>query len=251
MVGELFEDDDKPPEPSAEWFMLESLSNCVNNRDLIEDLKVRIVENRTGINFVMSDDPAVFTNRFTEQKLDKDTFGLSSSGLILSMPLTPRLGLFCYDGLIYTIPSLVNQRMVLTKTEDVEAFNELQYLKAAASVYFQRWDDAEYVRGSFERVRDRRPESWATIKHSFFVGIRDSKETYQEGTLEQAKASGQSLMLMSFKYPVPSVWLSQLKFRDKTKTFNNGSAVGHVRKREWLRGLSAASPLQTRRSPFR
>lgn len=251
MAGDLFGPGDRPPGPPREWFMLESLSVCVNNRDLIEDLKVRIVENRTPINFVTSDDPAVFTNRFAEQRLFQDTFGLSSSGLVLSMPLTPRLAVLCYDGLMYTIPSLVKQRMVVTSNQEIEIFNELQFLKASSSVYFEPWADAGYVRDSFERARDRRPSSWVSIKHMFYLGKENGHERYQEGTLQQAKESGQSLMMMSFKYPAPSSWLSQLKFRDKPRTYYNGSAVGHVRKEEWLRGLSAASPFHTRRSPFR
>jgi hypothetical protein len=65
----------------------------------IEDLKIRIVENRTDLEFVISDDPGVMMNRYAAQRL-KGNFGISSSGVTFVMPLTPRFAVLCYDGLV-------------------------------------------------------------------------------------------------------------------------------------------------------
>src|SRR5207253_2028261 len=129
---------------------------------------------------VTSDDPAVFTNKYAIQRLKDNSLGVMSSGLILTMPLTPRLAIMCYDGQVYTIPSLVNGRLVLKKPADVEALNELQFLKAATSIYFRPWADAESVRDKFESVRERRIEEWAVVKHHAFVRIEGDREIYRE-----------------------------------------------------------------------
>jgi hypothetical protein len=58
---------------SNHGLVLESLHFCIQTRHDIEDLKIRIVENRTDVQFVISDDPAVMMNRYATQRL-KESF---------------------------------------------------------------------------------------------------------------------------------------------------------------------------------
>jgi hypothetical protein len=137
---EMFEQifgQEEPERPSQNYYMVQSLKVCFDTEASIEDLKVCVVENRTGIEFVICDDPAIYTNRYAAERVQREMFGVTSSGLILGMPISPKLAILCYDGLVYEPTNLENRRLVLTTTEDVEALNELQYLRAAGSIYFR------------------------------------------------------------------------------------------------------------------
>jgi hypothetical protein len=230
---------DAAPPPSDHSLIMQSLFFCLRTRQYIKDLKVRIVENRTATDFVICDDPAIFMNRFAAQKLGEAGFGVTSSGLILTMPIAPKFAVLCYDGQVYTVADLEGGRVVLRDDTAVDALNEVQFLKAAENIYFNKWDDRDYVRDQFLTVKDNRPSAWSTVTHLVpdsegRYHIRGEDERYRVGTLEEAKQAGTSLMKMSFKYPVPTQWFPPLKFRSKLKTFYEGTGVGHVRKEEWL-----------------
>jgi hypothetical protein len=234
MNFEIFEDKNAEKIPSDHMLVMESLKFCIDTRHDIEDLKIRIIENKSSIDFVISDDPAIYTNRYTSQKLNGDSFGVSSSGLLMILPLAPKFAAICYDGLVYTA-DLEKGRIVMTNAKDVECINEFQNLKAAENIYFKNWDDRDYVRAQFLVIKEKRPQEWSTVKHLVYDGEDADGERYREGTLAEAKRAGKSLVQMSFKYPQPNQWFSQLKFRSKPKTFYNGTGVGHVRKDEWLK----------------
>jgi hypothetical protein len=137
----------------------------MDTRAYVEDLKIRLIENRSDVDFILSDDPSIFTNRFAAQKLNGDSFGVSSSGLILTMPLSPKLAVICYDGLVYTASELEAGRFVIRKGSEADARNELQFLKAAENVYFQDWNSGDRIRQKFVAIKDKRPKEWSVIKH--------------------------------------------------------------------------------------
>lgn len=232
LFEEIFGKDEPEKQPDR-YYMLQSLDICGKTKDRIEDLKVRIIENRTNVEFVISDDPAVYTNRFAAQKQNKAGFGLMSSGLLLTMPLTTKLALICYDGLVYTAHDLEKGRIILAKHKDVEALNELQYLRATSCIYYSSWDSCEYVQKQFEAAKPHRTSEFAVFAH--YIPIDEEENTYRQVSKKEAKAAGKSIIHSTFKYPTPSAWLSKLSFRNKPKTFTNGTAVGHVRKEDWLR----------------
>ena len=150
-------------------------------------------------------------------------------------PLTPRLAILCYDGQVYTVPSLVGGRVIVNKTEDAESLNELQYLKAAANIYFASWVMAEYVRDRFEEARPRRIKEWVVTRFYLLVSDDGSQQTFKEVSQEETRVpNSRSIVHTAFRYPVPSTWLSHLKYRSPIKTFSNGTGTGHVRNEAWL-----------------
>ncbi|WLA68544.1 DUF4238 domain-containing protein [Bradyrhizobium diazoefficiens] len=222
------------PPPTLDDIMSVSMKSCVEAKPLLIDLRVRIVENRTDIDFVTSDDPAIATNKWMSQRMNAEGFGVMTSGYILIMPLTPRLAVLCYDNQIYTVPTLVAGRVILTKSGDAEALNELQYLKSAANIYFSSWDMGEYVRKQFEEARPRRIEDWFVTR--YYLLVDSEKGLFKEVTEEETRVpNSRSIVHSGVRYPVPSRWMSQLKYRDPIKTFSNGTGAGHVRKKEWLK----------------
>jgi hypothetical protein len=116
----------------------------------------------------------------------------------------------------------------------------------------RKWDQCCLCRdaflgdpGEFERNKPRRRDDWSEIAilvpddsgKDGALRREDGKiQNYRIGTREEGKATGSALLDMRFVYPIPSRWFPQLKYRSKQKTFYNGTGVGHVRKKEWLRG---------------
>ena len=112
-----------------------------------------------------------------------------------------------------------NRRLVLTTTEDVEALNELQYLRAAGSIYFSLWDSRDYVRAQFMANRDRRVKEFAVFQHLIFVKSTKNGDVFRAGTVEEAKKPGRSIIHSYFRYPTPSRWVSELPFRKAITIF--------------------------------
>jgi hypothetical protein len=202
------------------------------------DLKLAILANQTKVDFVICDHPAVLTNRFHFQRLHKQSFGVSSSGAVLLMPISPRLSLMAYDQNVYTVPNATGSSFVdLTRTDDVHALNQIQYLNAAKNVYFRSWSDAERISSEIGALAETRAETGAISK----VFVRDHNkdgpvEVYRSGSADEEASAVETMVMTSFRQPEPPNWPSVLKFRSKPKTFSNGSAIGHVRKSEWLNG---------------
>ena len=214
--------------------MLSSIQMCAELQEYIEDLKICIVKNETGSDFVTSDDPSIFTSRFYVQRLRKQSFGVCSSGVLLFLPLTPRLLLMCYDGGVYTIPDKRGCYVSITSQADAFALNELQYLKAAENIYFARWNDQDRVEQEFVEVSPRRPHSWCNFSVFLPDGFTEQGKRYRHATEEERKTARETLVAGSAIHPAPSKWISKLKYRSPVRTYSNGSAAGHVRKAIWL-----------------
>jgi hypothetical protein len=72
----------------------------------VQDMKLCLLRNRTGEQFVVSDDPAVLTNRWHLESPSTrgKSFGLGAAGALFLLPLTPHLCCLAYDGDVYNVP---------------------------------------------------------------------------------------------------------------------------------------------------
>lgn len=213
----------------------------------IKDLKLVVFRNKTPIDFVTCDNPALLTNRFYFQKLKQNTFGISNSGTILAMAISPRLSVICYDTRIYSIPNASGTQFIdVTTVGDVHAINQLQYLAASKNIYFSRWSDAERIGPELHALAGKRSQLSVPVST---VYIRDDSakpvvayrhpesgkmEKYRKGTPEEEKAAKESLVATSFEFAEPLVWPSKLKFWNKPKYYNTHTGAGYIRKAEWL-----------------
>jgi hypothetical protein len=219
---------------SDRTIMRDSMHMYARTCDQIDDLKVCILKNESDTDFITSDDPSIFTSRFYLQRLGSQHFGLSSSGALFLLPLSPRLLLICYDGNVYTIPDKEGCFVTTERATDVVALNEFQYLKASKNLYFSKWDDRDRIAQEFQQIIPQRPKSWC----EFFVFVLDKSsdqgEHYRRATKEERVTARETLVSMHVLHPSPSNWLSKLKYRSAIRTYSNGSAVGHVRQKIWL-----------------
>lgn len=216
-----------------------SMRMSVDMLKYASDLKISILLNRTSTDFVISDNPSVLTNRLHLQRWNNRNFGLSNSGAIFSLPLSPYLSFIAYDRAAYTIGNSSNF-VEIKKDADVSALNELQVLSANENIYFSQRSASEAIsellRASHEERQKPTFRNTMLILHS---ENSDSKTYRVARHNEQEAANLTHTERLSRK---PQRWPSQLSFRSKIKTFSNGSSVGHVRKEEWLSGDRPSRP---------
>jgi hypothetical protein len=200
------------------------------------DLKFIILRNTTTVDFITSDNPAVVTNRYHFDKKMMGGFGVVNSGYLLALPITPKLAAFYFDIGVYTVSIARGTRFVdLNSAMDVDAINHLQCLSANKNLYFSSWESRDSIAFSATAAAKNRLQP----KHEVETLVRDSTlpgEAYRKGSEDEEAASKEVVIRSSFTALRPSFWPSFLRYQRKPTTFSNGTAVGNVRKKEWLRG---------------
>ena len=209
--------------------MLMTLGLYVDFRKSVTDLKLSILKNRTSIDFITCDDPVVFSSMYHAKKLKTDRFGFGSAGALFFFPLSPRLLLLAYDGDVYSLSNKRRGVVPITRETDVYACNELQYLNASHSVYFQNWSTKERIRRELRALQGKRRQRVPIL--SRFVPQDSSPLATRYRQLDAAEDTDADEILISTSLPhlFPNSWISSLRFRKKLRYFSDGSAAGHVR----------------------
>lgn len=191
----------------------------------IDDLKIVIVRNRSSRDFVTSDDPAVMTNRWLIQRKAKRSFGLNAAGLLLFLPLSPRMLVLAYDPAVYAITLNGHNEVDLKRENDVLAFNEHQYMGAADAIYFARINEAPDIVAEFKATIPYRPKRWdcfTTAKHD---GETETHSKYIVDEAEKVAKSNQMLIHLTSEWPSPSRWPSILRYRSNAHGYSRGRII--------------------------
>ena len=210
-----------------------ALSMYPNVRHAISDLQICILENRTSVEFITSDDPVVYTSRFHAEKVQSNNFGITAAGVFFVLPLSPRLLLLCYDADVYRLRSLNRYAAVVRNLHDVRACNELQILNAQNNIYFSDWEQRDEVHSHVDHTARRR----GTSGTRFLTYVADSKTATgtlfrlaKPGTL---KPTDEAMVRIANIHTFPRRWLSALPFRWRPRFRNEGSLGGPVREQTW------------------
>lgn len=126
-----------------------ALDSAAKSFYLAADLKVKVLINRTDVEFITSDNPVVLYNQMFEgsnQALGSNT-GLACKGLQIFLPLSPTHLLVMYDGATYKIGERKSDSAYITNPNDIRQFNDLQYLNCLENLYSHRnFSDAELAK---------------------------------------------------------------------------------------------------------
>jgi hypothetical protein len=198
---------------------------------ILTDMKVCLIKNRTDTPFFASDDPAVLTNRWYLEMpaFNRWSFGLGSAGDILLLPLSPKVMCVGYDGDMYSMPN-DDGWLEIRREADVEAFNEHQFLNCRANIFVQNFAHAGLVHDAFLRAAPRRPE----VRHRAFFAVKDEEndgyERYRVTDPPKAGEHLEGMIHVQTIHPKPGSWPRVIAWRSKGFAFENGSAVGFVRR---------------------
>lgn len=200
----------------------------------VADLKTLLVANKSRVEFITSDNPAVLTSRFYIQRLRRSDFGISNTGIMFYLPLTPRLLFMCYDGGAYVVPEKSGRRLAIASNSDAEALNDLQLLNAGANVYFADWDSAATVQQQYTTHAAARRVGSAKLNVLVPDGYGPRGQRFRTANTEERHEARETLIHIQTQHFMPARWLSKVQFRNPVRGFSNGTGAGTVRHREWL-----------------
>lgn len=105
---------------------------------VISDLRVKLLLNRTRMDFVTSDAPVAKHNQWCEKIRNFGTAGYACRGLQMFLPLSPRHLLLLFDPDVYRVDPSLNDVIDVNDEADVLALNSLQMLVAEECIYYQK-----------------------------------------------------------------------------------------------------------------
>lgn len=121
----------------------------------LRDLSPMLLVNKTSRPFIFSDAPTVFYNAYCRDVVYRGVLGMSSSGLIVLLPLTSRTCLMLLDKEVYSTRNAANNRISVRDLRDVAALNKLQIHSATNCVYFEEVKYAKYVEALWSDEKNR------------------------------------------------------------------------------------------------
>lgn len=227
----------RPMPPELKWepeeVMISAMQMYINSKEYIRDLKACIIINTTRVDFVASDDPSILVSRFHSQKLKTNVYGIGSAGVILFLPMSPRIQLVCYDSAIYSANLSSKNVISATKEKDVIALNELQFLKANENIYFRNWENKEHIMNQYLKYSSERMKKWHHIQKFIKVEQGEGYEKFTPASgAEFAKSKANLIVLTHYNVEL-SLWFSGIRFRQKLAYRYDGSAAGYMRDKVW------------------
>lgn len=143
--------------------------------------------------------------------------------------MTPEILCVIYDGDVYNLQNKWGWAEV-TKTSDIDAFNEHQFLGCNANIYFRNWTELPDVDIAFRDALPRRPAA----RHVLITAVLDHEdergEYFRVVSPGQVVKEGRSFMHIKSADIRPKQWPSLIKFLFKPIIFSNGSRTGFVRR---------------------
>jgi len=207
-----------------------SMKNFVEERFLLDDLKVCLIKNKTKIDFITSDDPAVLTNKWhiTDERTAGSNFGLGSAGILFLLPLTPDILCIGFDPHVYSIPH--KNGWVHVKSErEIILFNEHQFLNSRANIFFKNKKSQKQLLDLFTPIKHSRPKSRHVIKYAVLDEEVEGGKRYKVVDWREAKVHQEALIITQMVNPIPSAWPHTIGWKRKGFVYSNGSGIGYIR----------------------
>jgi hypothetical protein len=204
----------------------------VDEIQIIDDLKVCLFRNRTEVEFVASDDPAILTNRWQLSARHRKgrSFGINSAGALALLPISPSTLLCAYDGDVYSIEH-DNGWVNLSRTQDVDALNEHQILNCRANVFISDVNGFPHYRSQHDRVKHRRLAQKYRFNYAVLDREADGVARYRVVERDPEEHE-EAIIHTEFLCSTPSAWPSQMALRHKSSAFTNGTGLGYIRRSE-------------------
>lgn len=124
--------------------------------DLISDLVIVLLINKTNTPFITSDSPVVRYNFLKVKDLRMSDW--HSPGLIIFLPLSEEITLCLFDPDVYKPKAVTNGNIVLLKVHDVNELNRLQILNADEFLILSKPDYQENVLSLHKSLENYRAE---------------------------------------------------------------------------------------------
>lgn len=224
-----------------------SMEIFVKTMDIVSDLQMCLIRNRTQIPFITSDDPAVLTNRWYLQNPRGigRSFGFMSAGAIILLPISPSILCLGYDRDVYNVPHR-NLWCDVRDPSEVKALNQHQFLNCRANIFVQNPDDSDMVHECFLDTLPFR----ISQRYRYNYAVRDRSEGDYERFISvdptEVKNHGEAIVHLQTLHPSPAAWPRLLSWKKKGFIFYNGTGVGYVRRKHII--VDSSPPFRKERA---
>ncbi|CDN60969.1 hypothetical protein I35_2446 [Burkholderia cenocepacia H111] len=208
-----------------------AMQNFIEVIDIVSDLSICLVRNRSNVPFVTSDDPAILSNRWHLQNQARTarSFGLSNAGALIFLPISPRVLCLGFDRDIHSVQHR-NGWVDLHKDSDADAFNQHQYLNCRANLFVKDPEDFGAIRSGFRAVSQYRPQARHKVHYAVLDRRIDGESTYVVVDKEKASPHEEALVHLQATHAKPAAWPRQIGWRVGAHYFSNGTGVGYTRR---------------------
>ena len=103
--------------------------------DIMRDLSVKILVNKTDKSFITSDNPVAKYNQFME-RMRQEAYNLGARGLQIFFPLSPRIGVMYYDPKCYKLGYKKREYVELNQGKDIDELNKLTSCNSGGLLYY-------------------------------------------------------------------------------------------------------------------
>ncbi|MER8658487.1 DUF4238 domain-containing protein [Mesorhizobium sp. M0847] len=233
---------EQPPfKEAVKAAVIAAMRHYASTMTVVDDLKVRIVRNLTSVPFLTSDDPAVLANRWHQQRAKDRSFGVSSAGALMFLPLTPRFLAIFLDGDVYQAEH-AGGWINVSNPVDILACNHQQVLNCAANLYFGDRSCGSDVQEMAASVAQFRPPTRVDVVMAVADGGTETHTRYAVVETPDVREHDDVLIHVRTVRPVPPKWPSFLKFRNNRFVFTNDTGAGFRRRTTATSSLSGSPP---------
>jgi hypothetical protein len=205
-----------------------AIGHFLKTRHHVNDLETCLIVNKSRKEFVTSDDPVIHTNRFHFQKTNIP-FGLSSSGALFFLPLTPRIIFAMYDSNIYYAPNKNNNIVETNRDDEVSILNELQFLHARQNLYFSDPAIGSELAADYKKYAPSRPAAWNKTSYFEKVSNEGGRERFARADVLAPAPGREFLTVVEQVHVKPSRWTRLFNYRIRPQFVDTGTAAGIVR----------------------
>lgn len=205
-----------------------ALAGASNFIDIISDLKCALLINKSKLPLITSDNPAVESNRFILQKYKGlKNWGLSTAGIYLYLPISPKYAFIAYDKCVYKLSGKVG-RICDINQADVFILNQLIFLNSDNSIYFHNNEFTDKLVAGLKEVSGLRQDSEFRVNVAVLTENNESKEyqTFVAVTDEEFMNAGEGLLHIESRPPKINKHFSKLRYQYKLRYVDTRSGAG-------------------------
>ncbi len=123
---------------------------------LLHDLEVVLLENKSKVDFIFSDNPVVFFNSYFNNIHPHGTTGMASTGLQIFYPINSKFMILLFDSKFYQLSN--NNLIKIAKAKDIMRLNGLQILNCDKNLYFEEPNMKDKIIELYKRLKEKKPK---------------------------------------------------------------------------------------------
>lgn len=125
----------------------------LESMNLLFDLEIVILENKTRYGFITSDNPIIYYNQLYTFRKYKRNYGIIASGLQIFIPLNNQYMICLFDKDIYDLGENKGKKCIpINSKSETDKLNKLSVINAYNQIFFHPDSKEKYIKG-FKKLK--------------------------------------------------------------------------------------------------